>query len=67
MKRQKDEENRIYSEPRCHEGNHGMVGLLVGARQRGRRDFAARKALTRRHCVCGACGGFAGGFADEGE
>lgn len=24
--------NRIYYEPRCHEGNLGMVGLLLGAR-----------------------------------
>ena len=24
--------NRIYKEPRCHEGNYGMPGLLAGAR-----------------------------------
>jgi len=30
--RQNDQENRIYYEPRCHEGNLGMVGLLQGAR-----------------------------------
>ena len=27
-----DEFNRIYEEPRCHEGNFGMTGLLAGAR-----------------------------------
>jgi hypothetical protein len=29
---QSDEANRIYYEPRCHEGNFGMVGMLAGAR-----------------------------------
>ena len=32
MKRQSDDENRIYYEPRCHEGNYGLPALLVGAR-----------------------------------
>jgi hypothetical protein len=30
--RQSDEENRLYSEPRCHEGNYGLPGLLKGRR-----------------------------------
>jgi hypothetical protein len=30
--RQSDEENRIYSEPRCLEGNYGLPGLLHGPR-----------------------------------
>jgi hypothetical protein len=30
--RQSDEENRIYPEPRCHEGNFGLPGLLHGRR-----------------------------------
>jgi hypothetical protein len=29
---QSDSENRIYYEPRCHEGNYGLPALLVGAR-----------------------------------
>jgi hypothetical protein len=29
---QSDKENRIYSEPRCHEGNYGLPGLLLGHR-----------------------------------
>jgi len=30
--RQSDVENRIYTEPRCHEGNYGLPGLLHGRR-----------------------------------
>jgi hypothetical protein len=30
--RQNDQENRIYTEPRCHEGNFGLPGLLHGRR-----------------------------------
>ena len=30
--RQNDQENRIYSEPRCIEGNYGLPGLLHGRR-----------------------------------
>ena len=32
MSRQDDQANRIYYEPRCHEGNYGLPSLLVGAR-----------------------------------
>lgn len=38
--RQNGQQNRIYYEPRCHEGNFGMVGLLLGARA-AERSFAA--------------------------
>jgi hypothetical protein len=30
--KQSDEQNRIYTEPRCHEGNYGLAALLHGAR-----------------------------------
>jgi hypothetical protein len=30
--RQSDQENRLYNEPRCVEGNYGLPGLLRGAR-----------------------------------
>jgi hypothetical protein len=30
--KQNDPENRIYYEPRCHEGNYGLPGLLHGRR-----------------------------------
>jgi hypothetical protein len=32
LRRQNDEANRIYYEPRCFEGNYGLPGLLAGAR-----------------------------------
>ena len=32
MLKQDDASNRIYYEPRCHEGNYGLPGLLVGGR-----------------------------------
>jgi hypothetical protein len=32
LKTQSDEQNRIYYEPRCHEGNYGLPALLIGAR-----------------------------------
>jgi hypothetical protein len=31
--RQSEEENRIYYEPRCNEGNYALTGVLHGARQ----------------------------------
>ena len=30
--RQSDQENRLYTEPRCIEGNYGLPGLIRGAR-----------------------------------
>ena len=35
LKRQSDQQNRIYYEPRCHEGNYGLPALLIGARVDG--------------------------------
>ena len=32
LKRQDGQQNRIYYEPRCHEGNYGLPALLIGAR-----------------------------------
>jgi len=32
FRRQNDKENRIYYEPRCHEGNYGFPSLLLAAR-----------------------------------
>ena len=40
LKRQNDQENRIYYEPRCHEGNYGLPALLIGARLE-EQEFAA--------------------------
>jgi hypothetical protein len=30
--KQNDQANRIYKEPRCHEGNYGMIAMMAGAR-----------------------------------
>jgi hypothetical protein len=40
--RQDEEANRIYPEPRCHEGNYGLPSMLLGTRAE-ERAFAAGK------------------------
>ena len=40
LKRQSDQENRIYYEPRCYEGNYGLSAMFIGARVK-EQDFAA--------------------------
>jgi hypothetical protein len=68
LKKQSDEANRIYSEPRCHEGNYGMVALLAGARAAERAFAEGRGPDPATLCIVITCGGFAnGGFAEEGE
>src|SRR5499427_10752426 len=42
--RQSDQENRIYYEPRCVEGNYGLPGLLRGARMEDRAFAEGRGA-----------------------
>lgn len=64
--KQEDKFNRVYKEPRCHEGNHGMTALLWGARIE-ERAFAQGKGPNPATLCSAGCGGFAGGFADEGE
>jgi hypothetical protein len=44
---QSGKENRIYTEPRCHEGNYGLPGLLQGHRIQ-ERDFAKGKGPDPR-------------------
>jgi hypothetical protein len=66
LKRQSDPDNRIYYEPRCHEGNYGMASLLAGARNDEHLHKTGKGPHYAFRCL-GACGGFAGGFADEGE
>jgi hypothetical protein len=66
MMKQSDQPNRIYYEPRCHEGNYGMGALLAGARAE-ERAFKAGKGPDPATMCLGACGGFAAGFADEGD
>jgi hypothetical protein len=66
LKKQSDQANRIYAEPRCHEGNYGLVTMLAGARTDERAFAAGRGPDPATQCL-GGCGGFAGGFAEEGE
>ena len=42
LKRQSDQENRIYYEPRCYDGNYGMPAMFIGARAL-EQEFAAGK------------------------
>ena len=42
LMKQDEQANRIYAEPRCHEGNYGLPGILLGARAE-ERAFAAGK------------------------
>ena len=68
LKKQSDRENRIFYEPRCHEGNYGLIALLIGARESERAFAEGRGADPATLCVViGGCGGFVrGGFADSG-
>ena len=68
LKKQSDAANQIYYEPRCHEGNHGLVGLLRGARVAEQAFAEGRGPDPAAMCIIiNGCGGFVrGGFADEG-
>ena len=68
LKKQSDQANRIYYEPRCHEGNYGLVSLLSGARASERAFAEGRGPDPATLCIIIAgCGGFVrGGFADDG-
>lgn len=68
LKKQDEQANRIYYEPRCHEGNYGLPGMLKGARAEEVAFAEGRGPDPGTRCIVDAdCGGFAGGFADEGE
>jgi hypothetical protein len=68
LKKQSDAANRIYYEPRCHEGNYGLVALLAGARASEQAFAEGRGPDPATMCtIIVGCGGFLrGGFADEG-
>jgi hypothetical protein len=68
LKKQSDAANRIYYEPRCHEGNYGLAALLRGARVAEQAFAEGRGPDPATLCtVIAGCGGFVrGGFADEG-
>src|SRR5262249_4524761 len=68
LKKQSDAANRVYQEPRCHEGNYGLPALLRGARIAEQAFLEGRGPNPATFCIVIGCGGFAaGGFADEGE
>jgi hypothetical protein len=70
LKKQSDGANRIYYEPRCHEGNYGLPGILRGARAADQAFAEGRGPDPATRCNAGAsggCGGFDRGFADDGE
>ena len=48
--------NRIYYEPRCHEGNYGLPGLLAGARAEEQAFAEGRGPDPATRCIAG-CGG----------
>jgi hypothetical protein len=60
-----DARNRHYMEPRCNEGNYGLPGQLVGGRADDK-AFAEGRGPDPATLFT-TYGGFAGGFADEGE
>ena len=64
--KQDDKLNRHYMELRCHEGNYGLVGQLVGGRADDKAFAKGRGPDPATLCTAGR-GGFRGGFADEGE
>ena len=56
LSRQSDQLNRIYKEPRCHEGNYGMPALLLGARAE-EKAYAERRGPNPATICNTACGG----------
>ena len=48
---QNNEANRIYYEPRCHEGNYGLPGLLAGARTEERAFEEGRGPDPATRCI----------------
>ena len=60
--KQSDEANRVYKEPRCHEGNFGLTGALSGARVVDTAFAEGRGPDPGTICLTGC-----GGFNDPGE
>jgi len=51
--RQPEELNRIYYEPRCHEGNYGLPGVLVGSRAEDEAFAEGRGRDPATRCIAG--------------
>jgi hypothetical protein len=59
MQKQDDRANRLYYEPRCHEGNYGLAGMLANTRAE-ERAFAAGRGpdpATKDNATAGGGGG----------
>ena len=50
---QSNEANRVYYEPRCHEGNYGLPGVLVGARAEEEAFAEGRGPDPATRCLAG--------------
>ena len=55
--KQADQPNRIYYEPRCHEGNYGLVGILRSSRAEDEAFRAGRGPNPATRCLGGPCRG----------
>jgi hypothetical protein len=55
LTRQDERANRIYYEPRCHEGNYGLAGLLAGSRAEEKAFAEGRSPNPATRCS-GGCG-----------
>ncbi len=53
FKRQSNEANRIYLEPRCHEGNFGLPGLLLGNRADDKAFAQGKGPNPASRCIAG--------------
>src|SRR5437899_2040927 len=53
FKRQSNEANRIYLEPRCHEGNYGLPGLLLGNRADEKAFAKGKGPNPASRCIAG--------------
>ncbi len=64
LSQQSNEANRIYKEPRCHEGNYGLPGLLAGGRVQERAFAEGRGPDPATTCTAGCGSGFDGDNRD---
>jgi hypothetical protein len=53
---QNSQDNKIYMEPRCHEGNYGLPGILAGARMQ-EQDYARGRGPHPATFCIGSCAG----------
>ena len=61
LTKQSTRANRIYREPRCHEGNYGLVGLLWGARVEEQEFAEGGGPHPATRCIGGRCSGYGSG------